>query len=145
MKSCKLLVCLAVIGVVLVPRPVYGLTDGNSDHLVPADQSMRCPQWEGAFRRYGLKPVTVFSYIAWRESRCRIRAINGRWDKWGNLVWTLNANRSVDRGVLQVNSSWRTVTKRICGGNLDLLLTLDCNLRVSKYLLDNGGLAHWGM
>jgi len=24
-------------------------------------------------------------------------------------------------------------------------MTLDCNLRVAKYLLDNGGLGHWNL
>lgn len=112
---------------------------------VPRDKTMRCPEFESAFRKYGLKPVETFSYIAWRESRCRIKAINARWDSKGNLVWTLNRNGSYDSGILQVNSSWKTVTRKICGGTIDLLLTLDCNLKVSKYLLDNGGLRHWSM
>jgi hypothetical protein len=47
--------------------------------------------------------------------------------------------------LLQINSTWKTVTRNICGGGLELLINLDCNLRVAKYLLDNGGLGHWGM
>lgn len=105
----------------------------------------KCPDFEPMFKEYGLEPVEVFSYIAYRESRCRIKAINARFDEDGNVVWTLNKNGSIDRGLLQVNSSWRSVTKRICGTDLDGLLILDCNLRVAKYLLDNGGLGHWGM
>jgi len=58
---------------------------------------------------------------------------------------TLNRDGSFDSGLLQINSTWKTVTRNICGGGLDLLLVLDCNLRVAKYLLDNGGLAHWGI
>jgi len=114
-------------------------------HGIPSDPAKRCPQFEAAFRRYGLKPVATFSYIAWRESRCRIKAINGRWNKKGKLVWTLNANKSVDRGIFQVNSSWRTVTRQVCGGGLDRLLELDCNLKVARYLLQNGGLHHWDL
>lgn len=102
----------------------------------------RCPRWEPYFKEYGL-PVKKFSYIAWRESRCRIKATNARWDENGNIVWTLNKDGSFDSGLLQINSTWRTVTRNICGGSLELLLTLDCNLRVAKYLYDNGGLGHW--
>jgi hypothetical protein len=112
---------------------------------VPRDKTKRCPDFEPVFRKYGLKPVETFSYIAWRESRCRVKAINAKWDSKGRIVWTLNRNGSYDSGILQVNSSWKTVTKQICGGGIDLLLTLDCNLKVSKYLLDNGGLRHWSM
>lgn len=106
------------------------------------ESDQRCPRWEPYFKEYGL-PVKKFSYIAWRESRCRIKAINARWDAQGNIVWTLNKDGSYDSGLLQINSTWRTVTKNICGGGIDLLLTLDCNLRVAKYLYDNGGLGHW--
>jgi hypothetical protein len=105
----------------------------------------KCPDFEPMFKQYGLEPVGVFSYIAFRESRCRVKAINARFDQDGNVVWTLNRDGSIDRGLLQVNSSWRSVTRRICGTDVDGLLVLDCNLRVAKYLLDNGGLGHWGM
>lgn len=95
----------------------------------------KCPSYEQLFREYGLEPVRVFSYIAWRESRCTPTAMNT----------TLNRDGSFDSGLLQINSTWKTVTRNICGGGLDLLLDLDCNLRVGKYLLDNGGLGHWGI
>jgi hypothetical protein len=103
------------------------------------------PQFEQAFADHGLLPVQVFSYIAWRESRCRPLAINARWDSAGNIIWTLNRNGTYDSGLLQINSSWKTVTRKVCGGSIELLLTLDCNLRVARYLLDNGGLGHWSM
>lgn len=108
----------------------------------------RCPKFEPLFEQYGLVPVETFSYIAWRESRCRIKAINAIWDEDGNLIYHLNKNKSWDTGLLQINSSWRTVVSEICGaklGDLTVLHNLDCNLRVAKYLLDNGGLAHWGL
>lgn len=114
------------------------------DKRIPADKTKRCPQFEQAFRDYGLVPVQVFSYIAYRESRCNPKAINAKW-KNGKIVWTLNKNGSYDSGLLQVNSSWVTVTRNICGGKIKLLRTLDCNLKVSKYLLDNGGLRHWSL
>lgn len=109
------------------------------------DENQRCPRFEPLFEEYGLNPVETFSYIAYRESRCRIKAINAKFDENGNVTWTLNKDGSIDRGLLQINSGWKTVTKNVCGTNLDGLLTLDCNLRVAKYLLDNGGLAHWRM
>jgi hypothetical protein len=105
----------------------------------------RCPKYEQLFAEYGLVPVETFSYIAYRESRCRPKAVNARWDEAGNIVWTLNKNGSYDSGLLQINSTWKTVTKNICGGGIEMLKELDCNLRVAKYLLDNGGLSHWGV
>ena len=119
------------------------------DHTTNAiNETETCPQYEDLFRQYGLKPVKVFSYIAWRESRCRPNAVNAKWDDQGNVTWTLNKDGSIDRGLLQVNSSWKTVTANACGsafGDMEVLYDLDCNLRVAKYLLDNGGLGHWGM
>lgn len=112
------------------------------------NETESCPQYEELFKQYGLKPVKTFSYIAWRESRCRPNAVNARWDGEGNVVWTLNKDGSIDRGLLQVNSTWKTVTANACGsafGDMEVLYDLDCNLRVAKYLLDNGGLGHWGM
>ena len=104
---------------------------------IPNDKSKRCPQWEPKFREHGL-PVKAFSYIAWRESRCRIRAHNS----------TLNKDKSHDLGVLQINDSWKTVTSKICKapyGDMSVLFNVDCNLAVAKYLYDNGGLGHWSL
>ena len=112
---------------------------------VPQNEVMRCPKFEPLFEEYGLFPVETFSYIAWRESRCRIKAINALWDDNGNMVWALNSNRTWDSGLLQINSTWKTVTRNVCGGTIELLMVLDCNLKVAKYLLVNGGLAHWNL
>lgn len=112
------------------------------EEYVGIESDQRCPRWEPYFKEYGL-PVKRFSYIAWRESRCRIKAVNAKWDAQGNITWTLNKDGSYDSGLLQINSSWKTVTRNVCGGGIELLLTLDCNLRVAKYLYDNGGLGHW--
>lgn len=114
---------------------------------VSSKQVKRCPKFEALFEQYGLVPVETFSYIAWRESRCRVKAINATWDKDGNLTYHLNKDKSWDSGLLQINSSWRTVVSKICKadlGDLTVLHDLDCNLKVAKYLFDNGGLAHWG-
>jgi hypothetical protein len=104
---------------------------------VPKDKTKRCPQWEPKFAQHGL-PVKTFSYIAWRESRCRIKAHNT----------TLNRNKSQDLGLVQINSSWKTVTSKVCKspyGDLTVLFNVDCNLKVAKYLYDNGGLGHWSL
>lgn len=102
-----------------------------------------CPQFEDKFREYQL-PVKAFSFIAYRESRCNSKAINAIWED-GKIVWTLNKNGTYDSGLLQINSSWKTVTRNICGTTLEGLLTLDCNLSVAKYLYENGGLRHWNL
>ena len=104
---------------------------------VPADRTKRCPQWEDQFAEFGL-PVQTFSYIAWRESKCNPMA----WNK------TLNRNGSQDRGLVQINSSWVTVTAKECAsqrGDLSVLFDVRCNLAVARYLYRNGGLRHWNL
>lgn len=103
------------------------------------DKTHRCPAYEDEIRAAGLEPVDVFSYIAYRESRCRVGAINAIW-KNGKIVWTLNKDGSYDSGLLQINSSWKTVVSNVCKaeyGNLKVLLDLDCNLSVARYIMDN--------
>ena len=126
----------------VVPTTAVTPTTTPDEDYIGTESDQRCPRWEPYFKEYGLPPKK-FSYIAWRESRCQIKAVNARWDTNGNIVWTLNKDGSFDSGLLQINSTWKTVTKNVCGGGIDLLLTLDCNLRVAKYLYDNGGLGHW--
>ena len=104
---------------------------------VPADKTKRCPQWEDEFAAFGL-PVEAFSYIAYRESRCNPLAHNK----------TLNRNGSQDRGLLQVNSTWVSVTAKECAsqkGDLSVLFDVRCNLAVARYLYRNGGLRHWNL
>lgn len=101
---------------------------------IPKDPTKRCPQWEDKFREHGL-PAKTFSYIAYRESRCNPKAHNT----------TLNRNKTQDLGLVQVNSSWKTVTRNICGTDITGLFNPDCNLMVAKYLYDNGGLNHWSL
>lgn len=120
-------------------------TTTTTTTVAHATGEWRCPKYEALFAQYGLVPVETFSYIAYRESRCRKKAINAIWDENGNMIWALNKNGSYDSGLLQINSTWKTVTKQICKGGIEKLMELDCNLRVAKYLLDNGGLGHWGM
>lgn len=103
---------------------------------VPSDKSKRCTKWEPKFRFHGL-PVEQFSYIAWRESRCNEK-----------IVSKPNRNGSRDYGLVQINSSWKTVTAQVCRskyGNMNVLLNADCNLKVAKYLMDNtnDGIKNW--
>jgi hypothetical protein len=97
---------------------------------------------------YGL-PADPFAYIAYRESRCNPTAINARWNKQGEMVYSLNKNGTWDSGLLQINSGHKERVRRICGkqalnDNLAGLLDIDCNLRVAADLYDNGkGLSHW--
>ena len=109
---------------------------------IPRDLNKRCPQWEYKFIEFGL-PVELFSYIAWRESGCNEKAINAKYDKAGNVIWTLNKNGSIDRGLVQINSCWKSLTKQLCGTSLDGLLNVDCNLKVAKYLYDIDGAKPW--
>lgn len=110
---------------------------------VPAQASKDPCAWlVPHLKRYKL-PVEEFIYIAKRESGCRIKAINAKFDKHGNVTWTLNKNKSIDRGVLQINSIHKQTVRQICKGDLDLLLTLDCNLAVGSYLYKRYGLVPW--
>lgn len=127
------------------PKPTQ--TTLRPSKAIPSDLEKRCPQWHHKFREYGL-PVNIFSYIAWRESRCRPNAVNAKWNSKGEVIWTLNRNGSIDRGLIQVNDSWKTVTSQVCKapyGKMDVLFDVDCNLAVARYLLQNGGLGHWSM
>lgn len=116
---------------IIVAEPAI---DPKIEKKIPNDLTKRCPQWESELRERGF-PVKLFSYIMWRESRCNPKAHNT----------TLNRDKSQDLGLLQVNSTWKTVTRNICGTNINGLFNPDCNLKVAKYLYDNGGAGHWSM
>ena len=122
----------------------------SSVYNIPSDLSKRCPQWIPLFQEYGLEPVEVFSYIAWRESGCNPQAQNAKWDANGNMTYHLNRDKSYDTGLLQINSSWFSVTKLVCGkdsvnGRMAGLKDPVCNVRVAKYIMDNskGKLGNW--
>lgn len=117
--------------------------------LAPATNRKQCNKATVAkLAEYGL-PADPFAYIAYRESRCNPSAINARWDKQGNMTYSLNKNGTWDSGLLQINSGHKERVRRICGkqaleNNLAGLLDIDCNLAVAAELYDNGkGLSHW--
>ncbi len=133
-----------------VPAVTYPTSSGPR---FPSDQSMRCPKWEAKFKEYGL-PVEVFSYIAWRESKCNPKAINARWNSKGVMTYALNNNGTWDSGLLQINSSWLRTVREVCDvdtgsmrQDLEVLLKVDCNLKMAKWIMDNtsGKLRNWSI
>lgn len=119
---------------------------------VPEDPQKRCPALEPVFEAYGLYPIATWSYIAWRESGCRPKAQNATWDANGNMTYALNKDGSYDTGLLQINSSWRSVTAKVCGEKaiqnyMQGLKTVHCNLMVARYIMEHskGGLSNWRM
>lgn len=129
------------------------LTVRKAGPRFPSDQSMRCPKWEAKFKEHGL-PVEVFSYIAWRESKCNPKAVNARWNSRGDLTYALNNNGTYDSGLLQINSSWVRTVREVCGDkgdsmrkDLEVLLNVDCNLKMAKWIMENssGRLKNWSI
>lgn len=127
-----------------VPTP-----SASAVYDIPSDQSQRCPQLEPLFQQAGLEPVEVFSYIAYRESHCNPKAQNATW-KNGVMTYHLNKDKSYDTGLLQINSSWKSVTEKVCGesssdNHMDGLKDPMCNIAVAKYIMDNsqGKLGNW--
>lgn len=124
---------------------------------VPSDKTMRCPEWEPLLKKYEL-PVQLYSYIMYRESRCLSKAIgwnykqgSGHWNcklAPANIYKKCKAVASYDSGLLQINSTWSTLTSQVCNtpyGKMSALLEPECNVRISAVLYDEGrGLANWG-
>lgn len=115
-----------------------------------------CPEYEPLLRKMGL-PVKVFSPIMWRESRCQPKAIGWNYKRGkshkncklapANIYRKCKAIASYDSGLLQINSSWVTLTAQVCQskwGDMTVLLNPKCNLKVAAALYDNGeGLSNW--
>ena len=95
-----------------------------------------CPQYEQDIARYFPRSVVkTMSRIAWRESRCNPKSVSA-----------VRYTGHPDVGFLMIQGSWRSVTYAICKPKRDhikALTNLECNLRVARYLYDNGGLGHW--
>ena len=121
----------------------------------PSDKTKRCPKWEAKLEEHGLEPVDYFSYVMWRESRCQPKAVGWNYrsgmsrNDCGSGVYgqhmKCKAVKSWDVGLLQINSSWNTATTQICGKNTrtKILMNPECNLKVARYLMLNGGYGHW--
>ena len=133
-----------------VPAVTYPASSGPR---FPSDPTMRCPKWEAKFKEHGL-PVEVFSYIAWRESKCNPKAINARWNSKGVMTYALNSNGTWDSGLVQINSSWVRIVREVCNvdtgsmrQDLEALLKVNCNLKMAKWIMDNtsGKLRNWSI
>ena len=95
-----------------------------------------CPKWEPLLaRHFPAKVVPVMSRIAYRESRCNAQSLS---------VVRKSTGRP-DVGLLQIQGSWATVTQAVCKKPdvIKSLLDPNCNVKVARYLYDNGGLGHW--
>jgi hypothetical protein len=115
-----------------------------------------CPKYEAQLRQHGL-PVKEFSYIMWRESKCEPKAIGWNYKQGKShkdcvlspapKYRKCKAIKSYDVGLLQVNSSWRTLVSQVCQTPRHQLIKSlsnpSCNLKVARYLYKNGGLGHW--
>ena len=112
---------------------------------LPLRKQYYCPEYEPIFEKYAL-PAKVFSYIAWRESRCNPGAINAIW-KNGQLVWTLNKNGSYDSGLLQINSSWFKTLRVQLGHTPEDLMDPSVNALFASWILhfSSGRLSNWSL
>ena len=107
-------------------------------------------------RNHGL-PVKEFSFIMWRESKCQTLAVGWNYKSGyshrncrlspAETYKNCRAVRSYDTGLLQINSTWRTITAQVCNRPerqvIKSLKNPECNLKVAKYLYENGGMHHW--
>lgn len=142
----KLISAFLIAITLVAPAPAHAETQPTKS----------CPQYEALLRKYRL-PVKEFSFYMWRESKCEPKAIG--WNYRSGTDHTdcvlmpaatyknCRAIRSYDIGLLQVNSGHRTITAQVCKRpKRQLIRSLtdpSCNLKVAKYLYDNGGSTHW--
>ena len=146
---------LAVVLVLLTPVSIASASTPPS--VSPASTSVprTCPELRPLLKEFGLPPI--FLKIAYRESRCQRKAVGWNYRRGSShkdckpvpftdyLRSCRPHIRSFDSGLWQVNSSWVSVTKALCGKTPreGALFDARCNARVARYLYDNGGLNHW--
>jgi hypothetical protein len=142
--------------IALIAWIVYFVLIATTAKASAAPVVARCPQYEALLRKYNM-PVDVFSPIMYRESRCQPKAIGWNYRKGmthrdcklspAASYRRCKAVKSFDSGLLQINSSWVTVTATACGtkyGDLSVLLIPECNMKVAKVLYNNGkGISNW--
>jgi hypothetical protein len=124
---------------------------------VEASKPWKCPRYTAQIKKtFPRKDWRRMDAIMWRESKCIRQAAGWNYHKgkthrhckdngYFHNRQKCKAVRSWDIGLWQINSQWNTVTTRLCGQNTrtKVLMNVDCNFRVAKYLYDNGGLHHW--
>lgn len=120
----------------------------------PIKKDLPCQQWHKLLRANGL-PVEVFGSIMYRESRCQATAVGWNYKKGydhDNCKLSPAATyrkcksiSSYDIGLLQINSSWKSLTYQTC--KTKEILTLQkpsCNLAVAAVIYNKGlGLGNW--
>jgi hypothetical protein len=138
---------------------VIALTIGPVAVVSPVEASKPwlCPKYTAQIKKtFPRKAWRTMDRIMWRESKCIRQAVG--WNHRPGMSHRdckdsgrfhprkkCKAVRSWDVGLFQVNSSWYTLTTRLCGKNTrtTVLMRSKCNFKVAKYLYKNGGLAHW--
>lgn len=119
---------LVLLGTLTMPRTA---------HAAPVRD---CPKLHKILSEYGLPPH-IFGPIAWRESRCNFKSISK----------VRKSTGYPDVGLLQIQGSWRTVTRQICHlkknqNHITALTKPDCQLRVAHYLWGYGeGASNWSI
>lgn len=146
-----------IVVVALIAYVVFFATAAMAtDKPLAVKTLARCPQYEPLLKQYGF-PVAEFSRIMYRESRCTPKAIGWNYKKgMSHLDCKLSpavtykrcrAVKSFDSGLLQINSSWRSVTATACNSkynDLTVLLIPDCNMKVAQVIYNNGkGIGNW--
>ena len=138
---------------------VLALTMGPVAVVSPVEASKPwlCPKYTTQIKQtFKRKDWRTMDRIMHRESKCINRAVG--WNHYAGMSHRdckdngffharkkCKAVKSWDVGLFQINSTWYTITKRLCGKNTrtTVLMKSSCNFRVAKYLYKNGGLAHW--
>lgn len=147
MRFLRRAIASTVLLLALLPTPVALATS--------APNAGTCPELRALVKEVGLPPI--FLKIAYRESRCVRNAVGWNYRRGSGpedcrrvpfrdyLRSCRKHIKSFDSGYWQVNSSWYSVTKAICGKTPQqgALFEPRCNARVAKYLYENGGLGHW--
>jgi len=146
-----------IVVVALIAYVVFFATAAMAtDKPLAVKTLARCPQYEPLLKQYGL-PVAEFSRIMYRESRCTPKAIGWNYKQgMSHLDCKLSpavtykrcsAVKSFDSGLLQINSSWRSVTATACNSkynDLTVLLIPDCNMKVARAIYNKGkGIGNW--
>lgn len=123
-----------ILSIAIIAHPVH-----SGINTAEAANQKRCPQYEKALKAHGLPPK-VFSFVAWRESRCHPSSVSA-----------VRSTGWPDAGLLQIQGSWQTLTAKVCQVSkgravVRALATLNCNLKVAAVLWDNGnGASNWGL
>ena len=120
----------------------------------PIKKALPCQQWHKLLRANGL-PVEVFAPIMYRESRCQPTAVGWNYKKGfdhdncklspAGTYRKCSYISSYDIGLLQINSSWKSLTYQTC--KTKEILTLQkpsCNLAMAAVIYNKGlGLGNW--